>query len=91
MTNVFGRTNSQKDRVTRDENMELEKEIFTKYSKKTIAESFDITEKNIDGFLTYCMSQKDFSELSQAKNTVEIWEYLKARSIEFKQTELLKE
>lgn len=91
MTNVFGRTNSQKDRVTRDENMELEKEISTKYSKKTIAESFDIIEKNIDGFLTYCMSQNDFSELSQAENTVEIWEYLKARSIEFKQTGLLKE
>tara|TARA_R110000744_G_C19358778_1_gene561205 strand:- start:877 stop:1152 length:276 start_codon:yes stop_codon:yes gene_type:complete len=91
MTNAFGRTNSQKDRVTRDENMELEKEIFTKYSKKTIAESFDIIEKNIDGFLTYCMSQNDFSELSQAQKTVEIWEYLKARSIEFKQTGLLKE
>lgn len=66
MNKVSGRTNSLKDRVTRDENMQLEKEIFTKFSKKTIAESFDITEKNIDGFLTYSMSQNNFSELSQA-------------------------
>jgi hypothetical protein len=91
MNKVSGRTNSLEDRVTRDETMELEREIITKFSKKTISESFDIPEPNIDGFLTYCISQNDFSELEQAGNTVVIWEYLKARSIEFKKTELLEE
>ncbi|MEH6745388.1 MAG: hypothetical protein V7670_00990 [Maribacter arcticus] len=91
MNKVYGRTNSLQDRVTRDKNMELEREIITKFSKKTISESFDIPEPNIDGLLTYCISQNDFSELEQAGNTVVIWEYLKARSIEFKKTELLEE
>lgn len=91
MNKVSGRTNSIEDSVTRDENMELEREIITKFSKKTISESFDIPEPNIDGFLTYCISQNDFSELEQAGNIVVIWEYLKARSIEFKKTELLEE
>ena len=86
-----GRTKYFEDMVVRDENMELEKEILAKFSKKTMSENFDIPEANIDGFLTYCMSQKDFSELSQVGNTMEIWEYLKVRSIEFKNTDLIKE
>lgn len=91
MNKASGRTKSFEDMVARDEDMELEKEILAKFSKKIMSENFGIPEANIDGFLTYCMSQKDFSELSQAGNTMEIWEYLKARSIEFKNTDLLKE
>jgi len=91
MNRISGRTRSFQEMVARDENMELEKEIIAKFSKKTISESFDIPETRIDGFLTYCMSQKDFPELSRARNTAEIWEYLKARSIEFKDSEFLKE
>lgn len=91
MNRASGRTKSFEEMVARDENIELEKEIITKFTKKTISEDFDIPETNIDGFLTYCMSQDDFSELSNAGNTMEIWEYLKARSIEFKNTDFLKE
>ncbi len=91
MNKVSGRTKSFEDMVARDEDMELEKEIIAKFSKTAISENFDIPETNIDGFLTFCMSQKDFSQLSQAGNTMEIWKYLKARSIEFKMTDYQKE
>lgn len=85
MNRVSGRTKSFQNMVARDKNMEMEKEIIAMFSKKTISESFDIPETNIDGFLTYCMSQKGFSELSRPWNTDEIWKFLKVKSIEFKE------
>jgi len=85
MNRASGRTKSLEDMVARDENMAMEKEIFAKFSKKSMSENFDIPETSIDGFLTYCLSQTDFLELSKASNTIEIWDYLKARSIEFKE------
>ncbi len=91
MNKVSGRTKSFEEMVARDENMAMEKEIIAKFSKKTMSENFDIPETDIDGFLTYCLSQKDFSELSNAGSTAEVWEYLKAKSIEFKETDFLKE
>lgn len=91
MNKFSGRTKALEEMVARDEDMEMEKEIITKFSKKTMAESFDIPIIHIDGFLTYCLSQKDFSEVSQAGNTVEIWEYLRVKSVEFKETNLTEE
>ena len=91
MNRLSGRTRSFEEMVARDEKMELEKEIITKFPKKTMSESFSIPETAIDGFLTYCIEQKDFLELSKAENTDKIWEYLKARSIEFKKTDFPKE
>ena len=49
-----------------------------------MSESFDIPLENIDMFLTYCSFQEDFSNLSQSMNNVEIWNYLKRKSVEFK-------
>src|SRR5690606_10871001 len=84
MNKVSGRTKSFEDMVARDENIELEKKIITKFSKETISEGLSIPLKNIDEFLTFCIFQKDFSELSEASSTMMIWEYLKTKSIEFK-------
>lgn len=91
LNKASGRTKSLEEMVARDENMKLEKEIITKFSKETIAESFDIPEANIDAFLTYCMSQEDFSTLSQAGNMEDIWQYLKAKSVEFNKVGDLKD
>jgi len=91
MNKFSGRTKALEEMVARDEDMEMEKEIITKFSKKTMAESFDIPIIHIDGFLTYCLSQKDFSEVSKTGNTVEIWEYLRVKSVEFKETNLTEE
>ncbi len=90
MNRISGRTKSFEDMVARDENMTMEKEIITKFSKKTLSENFDIPETNIDGFLTFCISQKDFTELSNTWNTTEVWEYLKIKSIKFKRTDFTK-
>jgi len=90
MNRASGRTKSFEDMVLRDEVMELEREVITKFSKQTLAESFDIPEANVDGFLTYCMSQNDFTSLSETANTTEIWKYLEKRSIEFKAREIVK-
>ena len=57
-------------------------------AKKTISESFNIPETNIDGFLTYCLAQPDFSELLQAGNSMIIWNYLRKKSDEFKEKEI---
>lgn len=91
MNRVSGRTKSLEERVARDEQMTMEKEIITKFSKQTIAETFDIPLTHVDGFLTYCMSQTDFLAVAQQENSIKIWEYLKARSIEFKETNSSKE
>ena len=91
MNRASGRTKSFEDMVLRDEVMELEREVITKFSKQTLAESFDIPEANVDGFLTYCMSQNDFTSLSETANTTEIWKYLEKRSIEFKAREMVQE
>ncbi|MBU2899580.1 carboxypeptidase-like regulatory domain-containing protein [Maribacter dokdonensis] len=84
---VSGRTKSLKKMVERDEKKQLEKEIIDKFSKQTMSENFKIPVSYIDGFLTYCLSQDDFIALKNAGNTIEIWEYLKTKSIDYKTTE----
>lgn len=91
MNRVSGRTKSFEEMAARDKNMAIEKEIIAKFSKKAMSENFDIPETNIDAFLTYCLFQTGFSELSKAGNTAEIWEYLKTKSVEFKEIDFLKE
>lgn len=87
---VSGRTKSLEEMVERDEKKQLEKEIIDKFSKQTMSENFKIPVSYIDGFLTYCLSQDDFIALKNAGNTIEIWEYLKAKSIDYKTTEEFK-
>ncbi|MDF4202541.1 hypothetical protein PXD56_06235 [Maribacter sp. SA7] len=87
MNKVSGRTKSLEEMVKRDENMALEKKIIYKFSKQTIAKHFNIPEANVNGFLTYCLSQPDFNELSDSRNMSEIWKYLDSKSFEFKKTE----
>ncbi|KSA14481.1 hypothetical protein [Maribacter dokdonensis] len=84
---VSGRTKSLEKMVERDEKKQLEKEIIDKFSKQTMSENFKIPVSYIDGFLTYCLSQDDFIALKNAGNTIEIWEYLKTKSIDYKTTE----
>ncbi len=84
MNRLSGRTKAFEEMVIRDEKMKLEKEIIAKFSKKSISKGFDIPETKIDRFLTYCLLQDDFLELSK-RNTTEVWEYLKNKSVEFSQ------
>ncbi|WP_396635019.1 hypothetical protein [Maribacter sp. R86514] len=91
MNKVSGRTKSLEEMVERDENMNLEKEIIYKFSKRTIAEHFNIPESNVNGFLTYCLSQPDFNELSDSGNMAEIWTYLETKSVDFKKNDFSEE
>ncbi|WP_299795894.1 hypothetical protein [uncultured Maribacter sp.] len=91
MNKVSGRTKSLEEMVERDEKLNLEKEIIYKFSKQTIAENFDIPESNVNGFLTYCLSQPDFNALSDSGNMTEIWAYLEAKSVEFKSSDISNE
>jgi len=86
MNRISGRTKSLEEMVARDEAMAKEQEIISKFSKKTIAQGFDISEANIDGFLSYCLHQRDFLEVSRG-STTEVWEYLKTKSVAFKETD----
>ncbi|WP_291965592.1 hypothetical protein [Maribacter sp.] len=91
MNRFSGRTKSLEEMVKRDENMALEKEIIYKFSKQTIAEQFNIPESNVNGFLTYCLSQPDFNDLSNSRNMSEIWTYLETKSTDFKRLDISKE
>ncbi|WP_282074186.1 hypothetical protein [Maribacter aquivivus] len=91
MNKVSGRTNSLEEMVERDQNMNLEKELIYKFSKQTIADNFDIPESNVNGFLTFCLSQPAFNELSDSGNMAEIWAYLETKSVEFKSTDISNE
>ena len=90
LNRISGRTKSLEERLARDKDLAIEEEIIDKFSKRSIAQGFDIPETEVDGFLTFCLFQADFSELSDANNATEIWNYLKAKSIQFKETELQK-
>lgn len=91
MNKVSGRTKYLEEMVERDENMKLEKEIIDKFSKRTISESFDIPESNVNGFLTYCLSQPNFNELSNTESIDQIWAYLESNSVAFKELQSPKE
>ncbi|MGC1516881.1 MAG: hypothetical protein WA810_15010 [Maribacter sp.] len=91
MNRVSGRTKSLEDRVARDEKMEFENALIAKFSKETLSQEFGIPRSAIDGFLTYCMSQNDFSVKLQTGNTISVWEYLRGKSVEFKEIDNLKE
>ncbi len=91
MNKVSGRTRSLEEMVERDENMNLEKEIIYKFSKRTIAEHFNVPESNLNGFLTYCLSQPDFNELSDSGNMAEIWTYLETKSVDFNKNDFSEE
>jgi len=83
---ISGRTKKLKEIVSVDEDIKMEKEIINMFSKKTISEESGIPLENIDGFLTFCISQEDFSNLSSAGNSFEVWKYLMAKSEEFKRS-----
>ena len=91
MNRVSGRTKSLEDRVARDEKMAFESALIAKFSKETLSQEFGIPRSAIDGFLTYCMSQNDFSEKLQTGNTISVWEYLRGKSVEFKEIDNVKE
>ncbi|WP_209403063.1 hypothetical protein [Pseudozobellia sp. WGM2] len=91
MNRISGRTQTFEEMVARDIDMEMEKEIISKFSKKTLSADFDIPESSIDAFLTFCMAQHDFSKLTETENMMEVWNYLQDKSIEFKATNLPQE
>ncbi len=91
LNRLSGRTGLLEARVARDADLRLEKEIIAKFSKKTISDGLGIAESDVDAFLTFCISQEGFSALSQAENNILIWEYLQAKSLEFKRYDLPKE
>ncbi|SHG19449.1 carboxypeptidase-like regulatory domain-containing protein [Flagellimonas flava] len=87
---ISGRTKLFEDMVAREENLVIEKKILSIFSKRTMSENFAIPKENIDGFLTYCLSQKDFSELSNLDDMAGVWEYLKTKSEAYKEKDSIK-
>ncbi|VAW13850.1 hypothetical protein MNBD_BACTEROID03-372 [hydrothermal vent metagenome] len=85
MNRVSGRTQYYRQAILRDQALILEKDIIDMFTKKSMSEEFKIPETSIDGFLTYCLAQPDFSELLQAGNSMIIWNYLREKSDEFKE------
>ncbi|MBS9463491.1 hypothetical protein KIM67_13820 [Flagellimonas sp. 389] len=84
-----GRTKLFEEMVALDENMAMEKKIIAMFSKTTMCESFGIPQNTIDNFLSFCLAQPDFHKLKEVENTIQVWEYLKAKSHEFKKIDIL--
>lgn len=87
MNRLSGRTKSFEEMIEREEKMNLEEKIIAKFSKESMCDNFKISKSNIDGFLTYCLSQEDFLSLAEAGNSIEVWDYLKAKSVTFKKND----
>ncbi|MEM7484944.1 MAG: carboxypeptidase-like regulatory domain-containing protein [Bacteroidota bacterium] len=81
-----GRTKLFEELVALDENLAMEKKIIAMFSKIALSESFEIPQNMIDNFLSFCLAQPDSHKVKEAENTVQIWEYLQAKSHEFKKT-----
>ncbi|MEO9512744.1 MAG: hypothetical protein ABJN84_10680 [Flavobacteriaceae bacterium] len=86
---ISGRTKTLKDAVSREENTKMENKIVKMFSKTTMSEAFGISQNNIDSFLSFCLAQPDFLKMEEVENTIQIWEYLKSKSYEFKKTNKL--
>ncbi len=86
LNRVSGRTQNLRGRVNRDEDLLVESNLITLFSRETLSEGLGIPRDKMNGFLTYCLSQSDFSTLSEKPDTLDIWEYLRERSDEFKET-----
>jgi hypothetical protein len=84
MNRISGRTKALEAMVNRDEIRKLESKILQKFSKKIISEGFNLSETEIDGFITFCMEQPDFLEINEKGSADEIWNYLIKKSSEFK-------
>lgn len=84
MNRISGRTKALEAMVNRDEIRKLESKILQKFSKKIISEGFNLSETEIDGFITFCMEQPDFLEINEKASSDEIWNYLIKKGSEFK-------
>ncbi len=85
MNKLSGRTKSLEQIVSNQKDIDLEKEILSKFTKEAISDGFDIHPESVNAFLTFCIFQDDFSKLSQSTSNAEIWNYLKRKSNEFKE------
>ncbi|QKX07332.1 hypothetical protein HN014_21260 [Aquimarina sp. TRL1] len=84
LNRLSGRTKKLKHRLTLDKNTSIEKEIIAVFPKKTIAEAFGIPYINIDDFISFCIHQTDFHLLYNTKSVLDVFEYMKNKSREYK-------
>ncbi|TPN82163.1 carboxypeptidase-like regulatory domain-containing protein [Aquimarina algicola] len=84
LNKISGRTKSLKGRVALDEKVKVEDEIINMFSEIEIAEELQIPQSHVERFLQYAMNQEAFTELIDAKNAFQVWEYIKDSSLSYK-------
>ncbi len=81
---ISGRTKELKDRILLDKYIKIENEIDNLFSKKVLSKELGIPQMNIADFLDFCLNQPDFSKLRDTTNALQILEYFKSKSYEYK-------
>jgi len=84
LNKISGRTKKLKEHILLDEHIKIENNIDNLFSKKTLSEELGIPQINIADFLDYCINQPDFSKLSETINALQVLEYFKTKSYEYK-------
>ncbi len=81
---ISGRTKELKDRILLDEHIKIENEIDNLFSKKVLSQELGIPQTNITDFLDFCLNHPDFSKLPNTINALQILEFFKSKSYEYK-------
>ncbi len=84
LNKISGRTKKLKDHVSLDKHVKIENEIDNLYSKKILSEELGIPQTNIVGFLDFCVNHPDFSKFPKTINALQVLEYFKSKSYEYK-------
>ena len=84
LNKISGRTKKLKDHILLDEHIKIEKGIDNLFSKKVLSEELGIPQMNIADFLDFCVNKPDFSILPETINALQVFEYFKSKSYEYK-------
>lgn len=84
LNKISGRTKKLKDHVQLDKHIKIENEIDNLFSKKVLSEELGIPEINIADFLSFCVNHPDFSKFPKTINALQVLEFFKSKSYEYK-------
>lgn len=84
LNKISGRTKKLKDHILLDKHIKIENEIDNLFSKNILSEELGIPQMKIADFLGFCINQPDFSKLTETTNALQIFEYFKSKSYEYK-------
>lgn len=84
LNKISGRTKKLKYHILLDKHIKIENEIDNLFSKNILSEELGIPQMKIADFLDFCINQPDFYKLTGTTNALQVLEYFKSKSYEYK-------